>query len=161
MIRALTMVAGLTGAVGMSQFPEFSQQYLQRLSGARAELMVIAKGFDFTAQTAGYTRDEALAAMGGSEFQNGLRDQMAGNLTRYDRLDAAYASLKQSDPLMRLTKLWHFRDTDLVQDTWEEFRPALPVTADGLICAAIGFVGGWSLVSFLLGLILMPFRRFA
>lgn len=154
------MAGGLAGAVCLSQFPEFSQQYLQRLSGARTELMVIAKGFDFTAQAAGYTREEALDKMGGSEFQNDLRDQMAGNLARFDRLDAAYASLKQTAPLMRLTKLWHFRDTDLVEDTWHEFRPAVPVTADGLICAGIGFVGGWLLVSLLLGLITMPFRRF-
>ncbi len=155
------MAGGLAGAVSLSQFPEFSQQYLQRLSGARTELMVIAKGFDFTAQAAGYTRKEALDKMGGSEFQNDLRDQMAGNLARFDRLDAAYTSLKQTDPLMRLTKLWHFRDTDLVEDTWDEFRPAVPVTADGLICAGIGFVGGWLLVSLVLGLITMPFRRFA
>ncbi len=161
MIRALTVAGGLAGAVGLSQFPEFSQQYLQRLSGARAELMVIAKGFDFTAQAAGYSRDEALGKMGGSEFQNDLRDQMAGNLARFDRLDAAYSSLKQTEPLMRLTQLWHFRDTDLVQDTWEEFRPAVPVTADGLICAGIGFVGGWLMLSLVLGLITMPLRRFA
>ncbi|UWP99202.1 DUF2937 family protein [Aliiroseovarius crassostreae] len=161
MIRAITMAGGLAGAVGLSQFPEFSQQYLQRLSGARTELMVIAKGFDFAAEAAGYTHEEALAKMSGSEFQNDLRDQMAGNLARFDRLEAAYTSLKQTEPLMRLTKLWHFRDTDLVQDTWDEFRPAVPVTADGLISAGIGFVGGWLILSLVLGVITMPFRRFA
>ncbi len=161
MIRALTMAGGIAGAATLSQFPEFSQQYLQRLSGARTELMVIAKGFDFTAETAGLTRNEALDKMSGSEFQNNLRDQMATNLTRYERLDAAYTSLKQTEPLMRLTKLWHFRDTDLVQKTWDEYRPAVPVTADGLICAGIGFVGGWLILSLILGLLMAPFRRFA
>lgn len=57
--------------------------------------------------------------MGGSDFQNDLRDQMQENFDRYDRLDASYAALKGTEPLMRLTKLWHFRDTDLVQRTWE------------------------------------------
>ncbi len=161
MIRALTMAGGLAGAATLSQFPEFSQQYLQRLDGARTELMVIAKGFDLSASAAGYTRDEALAAMGGSDFQNRLRDQMAQNLARFEQLDAAYLALKRSEPLMRLTKLWYFRDTDLVAQTWDEFRPAVPVTADGLISAGIGFAGGWLTLSLLLGLITMPFRRLA
>lgn len=161
MIKAISMAGGIFGAVSLSQFPEFSQQYLQRLSGARTELMVIAKGFDFTAQAAGYTRDEALEKMGGGDFQNALRDQMATNLTRFERLDAAYVSLKGTEPLMRLTKVWHFRDTDLVKKTWEEYRPAVPVTMDGLLCAGIGFVGGWLILSLLLGAITRPFRRLA
>ena len=37
-LRALTLAAGLTGAAGASQFPEFSQQYVQRLGGAVDEL---------------------------------------------------------------------------------------------------------------------------
>lgn len=161
MIRTLTMIGGLTGAVALSQFPEFSQQYLQRLSGARTELKVVTGGFDLTAKAAGYSRNEALEKMGGSNFQNNLRDQMKANFRRYERLDAAYISLKGAEPLMRLTKVWHFRDTDLVKRTWDEFRPAVPVTTDGLFCAGIGFVGGWLLVSLLLGALLRPFRRLA
>ncbi|WP_371168542.1 DUF2937 family protein [Aliiroseovarius sp. 2305UL8-7] len=161
MIRALAMAGGLAGAVALSQFPEFSQQYMQRLSGARTELKVITGAFDLTAKAAGYSREDALENMGGSTFQNDLRDQMKRNFNRYDSLDAAYVSLKGTEPLLRLTKLWHFRDTDLVQRTWDDFRPAIPVTADGLLCAGIGFVGGWLSVSLLLGLLMRPFRRAA
>lgn len=161
MIKTLTMIGGLAGAVTLSQFPEFSQQYMQRLSGARTELKVITTGFDLAAKAAGYTRGEALEKMGGSDFQNDLRDQMQGNFDRYERLDAAYTSLKGSEPLMRLTKVWHFRDTDLVKRTWDDFRPAVPVTADGLLCAGIGFVAGWLLLSLVLGAFLRPFRRLA
>lgn len=161
MIRTLAMIGGIAGAVALSQFPEFSQQYMQRLSGARTELKVITAGFDLTASAAGYSRDEALEKMGGSDFQNDLRDQMQDNFDRYDRLDASYAALKGSEPLMRLTKLWHFRDTDLVQRTWNEYRPAVPVTADGILCAGIGYVGGWLIVSLLLGAFMRPFRRMA
>jgi hypothetical protein len=161
MIRTLAMIGGIAGAVALSQFPEFSQQYMQRLSGARTELKVITAGFDLTASAAGYSREEALVKMGGSDFQNDLRDQMQDNFDRYDRLDASYAALKGSEPLMRLTKLWHFRDTDLVQRTWSEYRPAVPVTADGILCAGIGYMGGWLIVSLLLGAFIRPFRRMA
>lgn len=161
MIRTLAMIGGLAGAVALSQFPEFTQQYMQRLSGARTELNVITTGFDLTAKAAGYTREEALDQMSGSDFQNDLRDQMRDNFDRYDRLDASYAALKGTEPLVRLTKLWHFRDVDLVERTWNEYRPAIPVTADGLLCAGIGYVGGWLIVSLLLGAFLRPFRRLA
>lgn len=161
MIRTLAMIGGLAGAVALSQFPEFTQQYMQRLSGARTELKVITAGFDLTAKAAGYTREQALDKMSGSDFQNDLRDQMQDNFNRYERLDASYAALKGTEPLMRLTKLWHFRDVDLVERTWDEYRPAVPVTADGILCAGIGFVGGWLLVSMLLGAFLRPFRKLA
>ncbi|SMR83234.1 Protein of unknown function [Aliiroseovarius halocynthiae] len=161
MIRTLAMIGGLAGAVALSQFPEFTQQYVQRLSGARTELKVITTGFDLTAKAAGYSRDEALDKMSGSDFQNDLRDQMQDNFNRYDRLDASYAALKGTEPLMRLTKLWHFRDADLVERTWNDYRPAVPVTADGILCAGIGYVGGWLIVSLLLGAFLRPFRKLA
>lgn len=161
MIRTFAMIGGLAGAVVLSQFPEFTQQYMQRLSGARTELKVITTGFDLTAKAAGFTRDEALEKMGGSDFQNDLRDQMQGNFDRYAWLDASYVALKGTEPLMRLTKLWHFRDVDLIQRTWDEYRPAVPVTADGILCAGIGYAGGWLIVSLLMGAFLRPFRKLA
>ncbi|MBU0778826.1 MAG: DUF2937 family protein, partial [Alphaproteobacteria bacterium] len=33
MIRALALIGGLAGGAALSQYPEFSQQYLQRLAG--------------------------------------------------------------------------------------------------------------------------------
>ena len=161
MIRTLAMIGGLAGAVTLSQFPEFTQQYMQRLSGARTELKVITTGFDLTAKAAGYTREDALDKMGGTDFQNDLRDQMKTSFNRFEQLDAAYSALKGTEPLARLAKVWHFRDTDLAKRTWEDFRPAVPITADGLLCAGIGFVGGWLLVSLILGAFMRPFRRTA
>ncbi|WP_212525373.1 DUF2937 family protein [Actibacterium sp. MT2.3-13A] len=143
MIRSLALAGGIAGAVALSQFPEFSQQYLQRLSGAVNELRPIALAFDVSAQAAGLSRDEALARLEGSDFEETLRDTMAGRLARYDRLSRDYASLRDKDPLGRLAQVWRFSDPDLARRTWEEFRPAVPATADGLICAGIGYGAGW------------------
>lgn len=159
MIRTLAMAGGVAGALGLSQFPEFSQQYLQRLSGAVDELRVMAVAFDGSATLAGLSRDEALAEIGGSEFEEGLRGTLQERLGRYDRLASAEAELKDRTPLMRLAAPWHFSDTELVQATYQDYRPAVPVTTDGLICAGIGYVGGWAVISGLFALILLPFRR--
>ena len=40
-LRTMALAAGLTGAATLSQFPEFSQQYTQRLGGAVDELSAI------------------------------------------------------------------------------------------------------------------------
>ncbi|HHB80848.1 MAG TPA: DUF2937 family protein [Aliiroseovarius sp.] len=159
MIRALAVAGGIAGAVTLSQFPEFSQQYLQRLSGAVDELRLVTAAFDLTAQAAGLSREEALAQIGDTAFAQDLRGNIAGNINRYERLAADYQALAGVEPLSRLARFWHFRDVDLAQRTWEDFRPAVPVTADGLIFAGIGFGAGWRVVSLLLGLLARPFRR--
>ena len=160
LLRVLTMVGGLSGAVGLSQFPEFSQQYLQRLSGAVDELRIVATGFDISAKAAGLTRDEALAQMQrGTEFQTSLRDNLQTSLTRFDRLSADYDTLSGKTALQRLAQPWRFADADLARRTWDDYKPAVPVTTDGLICAGIGFLVGWGLISALAALLRRPFRR--
>jgi len=145
-IRTLALAGGLAGAAGLSQFPEFSQQYLQRLAGAVDELRPIVVTFDSTAETAGLSRDAALAQVGGNAVSDDLRNTMAGSINRYERLDADLAALRGADPLARLAQPWRFRDTQLVRSTLDDYRPAVPVTLTGLICAAIGFAAGWLVI---------------
>ncbi|MGV6811633.1 MAG: DUF2937 family protein [Brevirhabdus sp.] len=159
MIRTLCLAGGLAGAVGLSQFPEFSQQYLQRLSGAVNELRTVAVAFDTSAAVAGLERDEALAEIGGNAFEDDLRNTLAVQLSRYDRLSAAETALRTRTPLMRLTAPWHFADPELARATYADYRPAMPVTVDGISCAAIGFAAGWMVVALLSGFLLRPFRR--
>ena len=159
MIRSLALAGGIAGAVALSQFPEFSQQYMQRLSGAVNELRPVALAFDVSAKTAGLSRDEALARLEGSEFEEALRETMAGQLARYDRLSHDYAKLKGKAPLERLAEVWRFSDPDLARRTWQEYRPAVPATADGLICAGIGYGAGWLTVMALFAGLRRLFRR--
>jgi hypothetical protein len=150
-IRILAMAGGLAGAVALSQFPEFSQQYLQRLSGALDELRPIVATFDATARAQDLSRDAALEQIGGNAVADDLRRSMAASIARYERLEADYQGLAAAGPLERLARPWHFRDTDLVRRTWEEYRPAVPVTPEGLACAGLGFAGGFLAVALVLG----------
>lgn len=159
MIRILAMAGGIAGAVGLSQFPEFSQQYLQRLSGAVDELRVVATAFDTSARATGLSRDEALSRLQGSEFEDELRATMAGQLARYDRLSRDYAALNGAPPLERLAQVWRFSDPELARRTWDHYRPAVPATTDGLICAGIGYGAGWLLIAGLLAGLKRLIRR--
>jgi hypothetical protein len=150
-MRILATATGLAGAVALSQFPEFSQQYVQRLSGATDELRAVTIAFDTAARVGGLTREEALAELRGTGFGDRFSDDMRTRVYRYERLNADYQALAHAAPLQRLVRAWRFRDPELVQRTWDDFRPALPATPEGLVFAGLGYAGGWLLVSLALG----------
>ncbi|TYB83046.1 DUF2937 family protein [Maritimibacter fusiformis] len=160
-MRILALAGGIAGAVALSQFPEFSQQYVQRLSGAVDELRAVTIAFDTTARVAGLSREEAFEKMGGSDFTDSLRDDMRARIYRYERLNADYQALATAQPLERLARFYRFRDPDLARRTWDDYQPGVPATSEGLIAAGLGYAAGWALVTALLSLMLRPFRRTA
>jgi hypothetical protein len=158
-MRVLALVAGLAGAVALSQFPEFSQQYLQRLGGQADALTAVATAFDASAIAAGLTREAALNNLSAGTFQVAHQADMRETLARADRVGSDLALLRAASPLERLALPQRFRDVETLQATWADFRPAVPVTADGMISAGIGFLLGYGLMVGLIALILAPFRR--
>lgn len=158
-IKSMALAGGIAGAVALSQFPEFSQQYLQRMAGAVDELRGIVVTFDKTASDNGLTRQEALGKMQGNTFQEGLRDSIKGSMTRYETLSSNLEALRNVSPLERLTQSYRFSDSKLAKNTWKDFKPAIPVTSDGLISSIIGFLLGAFGVSTLLGSLRRLWRR--
>jgi outer membrane murein-binding lipoprotein Lpp len=145
MIRILAFLAGLSGAVGLSQFPAFSQQYLQRLAGAVDALSVSVARFDADARAAGLSREAALGeyARAGA-FLAAQGQARADEIARFERLRADYDALRAAAPLQRLSLVHRFGDAELARGTWDDFRPALPATFDGMICALVGYAAaGW------------------
>ncbi|WP_407492178.1 DUF2937 family protein [Pseudooceanicola sp. MF1-13] len=160
--RALTLAIGITGAAGMSQFPEYSQQYLQRLAGSVEELGRIVEDFDRSAKAEGLTRDEALASMTGSSFVERRRTDMSRAIARHERLSADLQALRGAGPFTRAYQVARFDDADLMRGTAEDFRPALPLTFEGAVFAGAGLVIGLlvaGLLGDLLRLLSAPFRR--
>ena len=159
MLRILAMAGGIAGGVGLSQFPEFSQQYLQRLAGQVDSLQMVVADFDRSATRNLMTRDQALAEMTGTAFLEDRRADLTATFARFDRISANLADLRAASPLARLTMPQKLGDSETLAATYADFRPALPVTFDGLIAAGIGFVAGWLASSGLLALLAWPFRR--
>ena len=159
MVRLLAMVAGVAGALALSQFPEFSQQYLQRLAGAVDELRVIVDNFDRAATDSGKTRDEALVELSETDFGQNLGRSLAGTIQRYERLNGDLLALEAANPLERLAQPWNMADRELFEKTLSVYQPAIPVTKEGAITTGIGFVGGWVLVGGTLGWVGRRFGR--
>ncbi|MEO8242088.1 MAG: DUF2937 family protein [bacterium] len=159
MRQILAILGGVGGAVALSQFPEFSQQYLQRLAGKVDALTEVAAQFDATAEKNGLTRDTALSAMAGSAVLTDQQADMRATLARQAQLSDNLAQLRAANPLARLTMPQRFGDVETLQATFDDYRPAMPATTDGAITAGIGYVAGWGVVAVLLRTLGLLFRR--
>ena len=159
MWRILAILGGVSGAVALSQFPEFSQQYLQRLAGKVDALTEVAAQFDATATRNALTRDEALAAMTGSALMEDQQADMRATLALQARLADNLTVLRAAGPLERLTMPQRLGDVETFRATYADFRPALPATTEGAITAGLGYVGGWAIVGLIGRLLGLAFRR--
>lgn len=159
MIRPLILICAVGGGACTSQFPEFSQQYLQRLGGQQDALTQITQEFDASALASGLTREGALMELSGSEFREAHRADMETAFSRLSRIESDLTLLRAAGPVERMMLPHRFRDTQTLEATWADFKPAVPLTMAGLITAGIGFALSWIGLSLLLGAFLRPFRR--
>jgi len=158
-LRTLTLAGGLAGAVATSQFPEFSQQYMQRLGGAVDALSGVVADFDASAQAVGLDRDAALAQMTGTEFLERRRADMTQTIARYTSLQSDLTALQGQGPFMRAYRLPGRTDPQIAQAAWEVYQPAVPLNLAGGIFAAFGFLLGGIVIGFVLQILRLPFRR--
>jgi hypothetical protein len=159
MLQKLILAASLATGVAGSQFPEFSQQYLQRLGGQYDALSQIARDFDASASNAGLTRDAALAEIRGSTFSDAHRADMQRAFARLERVTADLALLRAASPLERMALPHRFRDSETLSATWADFRPAVPLTIEGAMATGIGFLAGLIGLNSLLALLRLPFGK--
>jgi len=160
MRRTLAVVGGFALGLCFSQFPEYAQQYEQRLGGAVDELKAIVTDFDRDAQRFGLTRQEALQryAVSPDDFLIARGTSMDQTLSRYDKLSGMLADLQNAGPLGRVAHLPDYLDTDVGARALQAYEPAVPVTAEGLGWGVAGWIIGYLILYPLLGLFTLPFR---
>ncbi len=142
-LRAVTLAGALAGAVSFSQFPEYSQQYTQRLAGAVDELSRVVERFDADAEGLGLTREQALSDMkkaGG--MAEARADSMRRVFTRYHKLSYDLNILRPKAPMEQAAQFWRMTDRDVARKAMQDFRPALPITMDGISFGLAGFLAG-------------------
>jgi hypothetical protein len=158
-MRSIVFAGGLAGAAATSQFPEFSQQYLQRLGSAVDALSEVVADFDASATASDLTREEALAEMQGTAFLERRSADMTRSITRYERLSSDLETLQGQGPFMRAYNGTRFTDPEIASAAWDAFQPAVPVSFAGLTFAGAGFLSGSAILSLILGLLRLPFWR--
>ena len=161
MRRMLAIVGGLGLALTSSQFPEYAQQYTQRLGGAVDELRVVTEDFDRAAQGAGLDRLGALNRYGASAdtFIADRGVSMQRTFARYEQLSETLGTIQGASAIDRLRNLPAYLDTDIGARTLENYQPALPVTVEGILYAGGGFLVGFLVLSGLWRFLAMPFKK--
>ena len=158
-VRALTLAGGIAAAGATSQFPEFSQQYAQRLGGAVDELTRVVADFDASASAEGLSRAQALEQMAGTAFVERRRVDMERSIARQEQLVQDLAALRGAGPFSRAYNLGRFSDRELVARTWEDFEPGVPLTFEGAVFAGAGFLAGIAAIWAAFAVLRLPFRR--
>lgn len=158
-VRTLALIGGLIGGGAASQFPEYAQQYTQRLGGAVDALGEVVADFDASAAAEGLTRDQALAQMHGTDFIERRRADMTRTFDRFDQLQDDLAVLENSGPFMRAYHATRLTDDDVAQAALGSFEPAVPVNFSGIVFAGSGFSVGFLAILAAFRVLSWPFRR--
>jgi Protein of unknown function (DUF2937) len=160
-VRIVAFGLGLFGGVVASQGPEFAQQYRQRLGGAIDELQQVIRRFDADAQVSGETRESAITRLrsNADDFVSRQGVAMQANVERLGRLDAHRNAMMQAGPFSRIALMVRDGDTDIMEAVSRDFEPALPVTEEGILSAAAGFIAVWGGLLLLSGFLRSLFRR--
>jgi hypothetical protein len=159
--RIIAFGLGLAGALVTSQGPEYAQQYRQRLGGATDELRTIVSRFEADARAVGESPEGAVGRLAANPDELARRqgESMRVAMARLDALERQRRRMDEAGPFGRLLVLVQDRDPMIARGALEVFEPAVPVTREGAMSAAIGFGGGWIATFFALSGLGAGFRR--
>jgi hypothetical protein len=145
MRKFVLLISALVWAALLSQFPEFYQQYTQRLGGRLDELNLQMRDLDARAGKLGLTRFEYVRRFINNPDQViQLEGQNLSNLMgRQIAYTKAFNALQNAPPLWRAVRFAEYFDEDIALPTVEIFKPAVPLTIEGAIYSGTGFLIGW------------------
>jgi len=154
-VRIIAFGCGLCGGIIASQGPEYAQQYRQRLGGAIDELRQVITRFEADAQASGETRESAIVRLRSNtdDFVGRQGAAMQANVERLRNLETHRDTMMQAGPFARVALMVRDGDQDVMEAVYRDFEPALPVTEEGVLSTAIGFVAVWGGLLLLIGFV--------
>ena len=147
LLRTLAFAIGVSFAALAAQFPEFSQQYTQRLAGKVDELQRFVREFDLDASAVGVSREQALIDLARGGAIGAQRAQtIVSTIDREKRLNSVLNDLRNAGPIKQIMIVNNSVDKEIARGTLQDFHPALPVSFEGVAFALVGFIAGISSV---------------
>ncbi|MFH1499970.1 MAG: DUF2937 family protein [Verrucomicrobiota bacterium] len=138
----LDRILCVAGAVAFSQFPEFIQQYLQRLGGHLDEARRQVAKFTETAAQSNLSLPQFIdrTAANGDTAVAKLGGVMQEAVDRVNELSFANAAIHDASLWERPFVFLRHVDPEIASATWSIYQPAVPTTVEGLIYALMGVV---------------------
>lgn len=155
MRKSVFLLFGCAGALLFSQFPEFFQQYTQRLGGHLDEVAAQVSALERRADEAGkelpaYLRTFLLHRDADVRREGYALREM---VQRKETLTQSYKALTGVENWWRAGEFAKHVDWEIAGSALSIYRPAMPVTPEAAIYAGAGFGGGAIVYFTLLGLI--------
>jgi hypothetical protein len=137
---SLDRVFSVLGAAAFSQFPEFIQQYSQRLGGhldeAKRQVELITETAAASGKSLQAYIDQFLQHREIVFQKHGAILQ--SNLDRVTELEYALVSIEKSSVLAKPVVFLKEMDFSIARATLDNFKPAIPLTIENLLYAFIG-----------------------
>ena len=147
--RLFNGLAAILGAAGSAQFPEFFQQYLQRLGGRLDQTHDDLARLLADVQELGLTLEAYLQELmaSGSTAAKQTAERELERIDQAERLEQAYYALREAAPWEKPLAFVENFDTQIAEDTLQAFAPAMPATTEGLVYAGVGMLIGLILLA--------------
>jgi hypothetical protein len=151
LIRRLALFFAMIAGVVSAQFPEYAQQYRQRLGGALDELNAIVARFDADAAKNGLSEPQGVTHLqqNPDPFVRSRGDQMKDVIARRNKLQDQAQIFADDGSFKRVWALVTQADPLIAWRAYQSFEPGVPVTTEGFVSALIGFVIGGGLIRLL------------
>ncbi len=153
-------VCAVLGAIGLSQFPQFFGQYMQRLGGHLNEARRIFEQYQKAAADVDLSLEDYV-----QEHLNATSDVFVSSgraiedlVNRYHELEQSYLALADSNIYNRWFIFIKEVDWEIAAGTWNNFVPGVPTTIEGLLYAITGLLAGWGIYAALNAVVTIPFR---
>jgi len=155
MSRFLALLIGVLGAVGTSQAPEFTQQYLQNLAGRVAALTEVVERFDEDAARSDMTRGQALRVCLADDQPEGSMSCLgrAEDVEAFETYKAQFTEINEAGEWQKPIYLARNYDPAIFENTRANYKPAVPTTMVGGGYAAAGFALFWGVAAMIFGFI--------
>lgn len=142
--RPVALAIGLLAGIATSQVPEFAQQYRQRLGGAIDALQTVMLQAAEDAQRSGLDVEGAIAKLkaSGDQLVAAQGRSLEEISDRLANMRAEREAYRQSDEFGRLLVFLTSADPELAARTYDDFEPAVPVTAEGILAGILGLFAG-------------------
>lgn len=143
--KGALITSGVIFALILSQFLEFRQQYIQRISGALDELNYQIETLDERAADVDQTRMAYIKHFLESD-ETAIQSEgnhMVAMLGRRVAIKIALEEIKTAPAYQQLFIVFIHMDVAGAKATFIDYKPAVPIDIPGIIYAIAGFIFGY------------------
>ncbi len=167
-MRLFSFVGGLVdrlcviaGAFIGSQFPQFIQQYTQRLAGYVEALEKVVNELHRIASLSHKTLEQYIQKFRDSQDIDFIHqgDFMQETVVRWQEFYQILSELTQAPTVLKLYYFFKDLQLDIAKSTLACFQPGFSLTLEGVGYAAIGMILGWCFYQLALQLIALGYSR--